>query len=197
MLNNQNLAILTTQLHVPIAARDAMEQRKEIEADAHYALHDALADMQPDAALLSIALTTKMIAKGYVGSNSGTEILILECDRIIDEYGQIWLDNANKKNLNNGYLVQLLENIPEDLENMAELIELNLAYAAFDNPVIAEICEILQIQAGAHAIIAEEFLSVLEMAECQKRKCAKSVPENLIAANAADNVVSFPRIVGS
>lgn len=192
MLNNQNLALLTTRLHVPIAARDVLEQRKEIEADAHYALHDALADMQPDAALLSIALTAKMIAKTYAGTNSGTEVLMLECDRIIDEYGPLWLDHANSRKLDNGYLVSLLENIPEDLECMAELIELNLAYASYDNPVIAEICEILQIQASAHAIIAEEFLSVMEMAECQKRKCGKSVPANLIAANAADNVVTFP-----
>lgn len=192
MLNNQNLAILTTRLHVPIAARDAMEGHKEIEADAHYALHDALADMQPDAALLSIALTAKMIAKSYTGTNSGTEVLIMECDRIIDDYGQLWLDNANKKKMDNSYLISILENIPEDLENMAELIEINLSYASYDNPIVAEICDILQIQAGAHALIAEEFLSVMEMAECQKRKTCKSIPADLIAANAADNVVTFP-----
>ena len=192
MLNEKDMALMTAKLYVPVAACEAMDMKKNIEADAHFALHDVLSDMQCDEALLTIAVTAKHIAKRYAGTNSGTEVLSMECDRIIEEYGPLWLKHSQSTRKDNSYLMNVLENIPEDLENMAELIELNLAYAAYDNPVISEICEILQIQAGAHAIIAEEFLSVMEMAQCQKRKTAKSVPANMIAANAADNVIAFP-----
>lgn len=192
MLNQKEMADIAEKLYVPALACEAMDMNKNIEADAHYALHDILADMQPDAALLSIALTAKHIAKSYAGTNSGTEILAMECDRIIDEYGPLWLEHQNSNKKDNSYLVSLLENIPEDLETLSELIEINLSYAAYDNEIISEICDILLIQAGAHAIIAEEFLSVMEMAQYQNRKTRKIMPATMMAANSADNVVAFP-----
>lgn len=191
MMNNKELAWVAAKLYVPVAACKSMDIDKEMEPDAHYALHDTLADMQPDEALLSIAITAKHIAKCYAGTNSGTEVLALECDRIIEEYGPLWIQHEKSGKRDNSYLVSILDNIPEDLETLAELIEVNLAYASYDNQVIADICEILQIQAGAHAIIAEEFLSVMEMAEVQNRKTRK-MPSGFMAANVADNVVAFP-----
>lgn len=192
MMNNKELAWMAAKLYVPVTACKSMDMTREIEPDAHYALHDTLADMQPDEALLSIAITAKHIAKCYAGTNSGTEVLSMECDRIIDEYGPLWLQHEQNGKKDNGYLVSILENIPEDLETMAELIEINLAYASYDNPVIAEICEILQIQAGAHAIIAEEFLNVMEMAAAQNRK-RSNMPSGFLAANTAENVIAFPK----
>lgn len=191
MMNNKELAWVAAKLYVPVAACRSMDVKKDMEPDAHYALHDTLADMQPDEALLSIAITAKHIAKCYAGTNSGTEVLSMECDRIIDDYGPLWMQHEQNGKKDNGYLVSILENIPEDLETLAELIEVNLAYASYDNPVIAEICEILQIQAGAHAIIAEEFLSVMEMAEAQNRKTRK-MPSGFMAANTDENVIAFP-----
>jgi len=197
MLNDKDLAILMTQLEVPMVIGAAIEKGAEMQDDIHYALHDLLSEMQPDTALLTIALSAKTIAKAYCGTGSGAEIVAMECDRIIEEYGPLWLENSRRGKINNNYLVGILENIPEDLECMDELIDINLSYAAFDNPAVAEICEILQIQAGAHAIIAEEFLSVMEMAAHQNKKCRPPVPKNLSAANAiADmstgNIVMFP-----
>lgn len=197
MLNDKDLAILMTQLEVPMVVGAAIEKGSDIQDDIHYALHDLLSEMQPDTALLAIALSAKTIAKAYCGTGSGAEIVTMECDRIIEEYGPLWLENSRRGKINNNYLIGILENIPEDLECMDELIDINLSYAAFDNPAVAEICDILQIQAGAHAIIAEEFLSVMEMAAHQNKKCRPSVPKNLSAANAtADmstgNIVMFP-----
>ncbi len=196
MMNEMDLALLTNKLEVPLAVKALVEQNRELEEDIHYSLHDALSDMQPDTALLTIALSAKSMADMYAGSNSGTEILSMECERIINEYGPLWLENARRiqsgGKMNNAYLVSLLENIPEDLEGLAELIEINLSYAAFDNAGVAALCEIMQVQAGAHAIIAEEFLSVMEMAAAQNRKMKPTAPANLVAANAADNVIRFP-----
>ena len=197
MLNEKDLATLITQLEVPMVVGAAIEDGTDMQDDIHYALHDLLADMQPDTALLSIALSAKTIAKAYCGTGSGAEIVTMECDRIIEEYGPLWLENSRRGKINNNYLISILENIPEDLESMDELIDINLSYAAFDNPAVAEICEILQIQAGAHAIIAEEFLSVMEMAAMQNKKCRPSMPQGLSAANTAtdmniDNIVMFP-----
>lgn len=197
MLNEKDLATLITQLEVPMVVGAAIKNDAEMQDDIHYALHDLLADMQPDTALLAIALSAKTIAKAYCGTGSGAEIVTMECDRIIEEYGPLWLENSRRGNINNDYLISILENIPEDLECMDELIDMNLSYASFDNPAVAEICEILQIQAGAHAIIAEEFLSVMEMAAHQNKKCRPDVPQNLSAANGTadrgtDNIVMFP-----
>lgn len=197
MLHEKDLATLITKLEVPMVVGAAIENGGEMQDDIHYALHDLLADMQPDTALLAIALSAKTIAKAYCGTGSGAEIVTMECDRIINEYGPLWLENARRGKINNNYLIGILENIPEDLECMDELIDINLSYAAYDNPAVAEICDILQIQAGAHAIIAEEFLSVMEMAAHQDKKCRPAVPQNLSAANttaatSSDNVVMFP-----
>lgn len=192
MLNKKELAFMAGKLYVPVATFEAIDMNNNIEADAHYALHDLLADMEPDEALLSIAVTAKSIAERYAGTNSGTELLSMECERLINDYGPVWMQYQKSGKKDNGYLVGILENIPEDLETLAELIETSLAYASFDNPIIGEICEILQIQAGAHAIIAEEFLDVMEMAQAQNRKTRTTMPENLVAANATSNVISFP-----
>ncbi|MAE50677.1 MAG: hypothetical protein CMH27_02590 [Micavibrio sp.] len=198
MLNDKDLAALVTKLEVPMVVGAAIEHGAELQDDVHYALHDLLSEMQPDTALIAIALSAKAIAAAYCGTGSGSEIVIMECDRMISEYGMLWLENSRRGHIDNSYLISILENVPEDLECLAELIDINLCYAAFDNPAIAEICEIMQIQAGAHAIIAEEFLSVMEMAAAQKKKNQTDVPANMAAANAsetlkfADNIVQFP-----
>lgn len=200
MLNQTDLATLINKLEVPVVIGAALDYKKKLQDDVHYALHDMLSDMQPDTALLSIALGVKTIAVRYSGSNSGTEILAMECDRIIHEYGPLWLENARRGHIDNAYLISILENIPEDLETLSEMIALHLTYAAFDSKAVAELCDILQVQADAHAIIAEEFLSVMEMAAVQKAKNRPQFPHGMIAANGThetgagtnSNIIRFP-----
>lgn len=159
-MTDQDYATLTARLVLPLAVREVLESARELDDESHIALHDILSEMKPDAALLSIAISAKMIAASY----TETEILIDECDRIIREYGSIWLENARHGHIDNTYLVSLLERIPEDLEGLTELIEVNLSYAALESAAVSDICEIFQIQANAHAIIAEEYLNIMEMA---------------------------------
>lgn len=198
MMNQKDLALMTNRLEVPLVVKALVEQNQEIEDDIHYGLHEALSDMQPDTALLAITISAKAMAGMYAGTNSGSEIISMACERIISEYGPLWLENAriidsgNIKAMNNAYLVSLLENIPEDLETLSELININLSYAAFDNAAVAQICEILQIQADAHAIIAEEFLSLMEKNAAEGKKPKAKTPAAIITAKGEDNIVHFP-----
>lgn len=159
-MTDQDYATLTARLVLPLAVREVLESARELDDESHIALHEILSEMKPDAALLSIAISAKMIAASY----TETEILIDECDRIIREYGSVWLENARHGHIDNTYLVSLLEKIPEDLEGLTELIEVNLSYAALESAAVSDICEIFQIQASAHAIIAEEYMNIMEMA---------------------------------
>ena len=187
--SDQDNALLITKLELPLAVRQALETSKELDDDTHLAFHDALSDMKPDTALLAIAVSAKMIASGY----SETEILADECDRIIQEYGPIWLENARHESVDNSYLVSLLERIPEDLEGLTELIEVNLSYAALDSAAVSDICEIFQVQASAHAIIAEEYLNIMEMASHHAQLGTFYAPAELVSGTSknSDNIVPF------
>lgn len=187
-MTDKDLALLTTKLEVPMIIRDALECGTEINEETQYGLHQILSDMKPDSALLSLALSTKIIASHY----TGTDILMMECDRIINDYGQLWLDNAHNQKIDNDYLLGVLDNIPCDLEGLMEIMQINLSYAALESAAISQILDIFQIQADAHAIIAEEFLSILEMASAQQSLQKLQVPSELAALNSAsDNIVAF------
>jgi len=164
-INARDYALLITKLELPMAVRDAIEGSRELDDETHLALHEVLSEMKPDTALLAIAVSAKMIAGAY----PDTEILTLECDRIIQEYGPVWLENARNETIDSGYLVSLLDRIPEDLEGLTELIEVNLSYATLDSAAVSDICDIFQIQASAQAIIAEEYLSIMELASHHAR----------------------------
>lgn len=184
-MTDQDYATLIARLELPLAVREALESARELDDETHLALHEALSEMKPDAALLSIAASAKMIAGAY----PETEILRTECDRIIQEYGSVWLENARHGCVDNTYLVSLLERIPEDLEGLTEMIEVNLSYAALESTAISQICEIFQIQANAHAMIAEEYLSIMEMATQHTRLDA--FYPNMDTMDTSDNIVPF------
>lgn len=193
MLNKLEIARLAAKLKVPDLACEVITMHKTIEADAHYALHDALADMQADEALLSIAIIARHIAESSTESSAGKNVLSLECERIINEYGPLWLYHQQSGKTDNSYLIGLLENIPEDLETLAELIDINLCDGG-EARNIAEICDILIIQAGAHAIIAEEFLNVMNAQDIAAPSSTSSPKTGHFIAPAAieTNVIAFP-----
>ena len=56
MLSDQNLAVLSNDLQVPRIIGDVLCGVETLGDDGRFALHGLLSDMEPDAALLAIAL---------------------------------------------------------------------------------------------------------------------------------------------
>ena len=188
-MNNKDLALLTTKLHVPLIVRDMLEAPENFAADINYNLHDIISDMQPDAAILSMALSIQRICQN-LPKDSYVPALEIACDRIIDDYGPCWLAHANDEDVDNSYLMELLTHLPEDLETLNEFMDLVMAFVPEDS-MAYDILETMRIQAGAHSLIAETFL---EAAEAQYSEEIKSLeletPITMIQQES--NVIAFP-----
>lgn len=191
MLNKKDSALLTTKLHVPMAVRDILAAPEAMEGDEQYALHEVISDLQPDSALLCIALAAKEIAKAAVYPSATTKVLMIECDRIVEDYAPLWLENAREQRIDDALVFDTLAGIPEDLEGLCELLEVNSAFFASHDPKAAALCEILCIQAGAHAMIAEEFIGAIdnEAGEPVDFGLAAGLPPTTENTN---NVIPFP-----
>ena len=186
MLQDKELAILATQTEAPLIIADILSGREKLTGSVKYTLHDLLSDMQPDSALLAIALSARKLANLYSRVSPGIRVLGMECDRVIEEFGETWLQNANGEHTDDDEVMDLLENTAEDLESIAELLELNAPLLHLKSLEAAELFDILQIQASAHAMIAEEFVKVMDEQEI-------NVPKNTASEITTDNIVSFPR----
>jgi hypothetical protein len=180
MLNNTQMAGLAARLQVPLIVGDILAGEGALTDEVHYALHEVISDLQPDSALLAIAISTRKITRVYEKASPGIKLLGSECNRIIDEYGEMWLQNAQNKNIDQDDIYDVLVHTAEDLEMLSELIELNTSFLRAKDSDAYNLCEILSIQAGAHAVIAEEFLSVAQ----DSYKPPASVMR--------DNVIPFP-----
>ncbi len=190
MLHDKDLAILTIKLQVPLFVRDAIIANKPLSDDVHYAIHDAISDMQPDTALLCMAVTIQQMLKVLPQKDRvDSQVLSLECSRIISEYGAIWLKNLRHESMDNAYILKVLENIPEDLDVLCDLMDVGLGIHVAEKSPAAEILDILSIQAGAHAIIAEEFLDVFS-AQSLEISGKGGLTKTATAANT--NIVQFP-----
>ncbi len=187
MLNDKERALLNSRLYVPIVVRDLLETTDDVEDDVHYALHEVISDMQPDSALLAIALAAGQIAAFAAYRSASMKVLNMECERILQEYGLLWLQNAQNGPIDDFALFETLIHTSEDLEGLAELICHNAAFLRDTDPKAACLCDILQIQAEAHAVIAAEFIEAIEVQENAVCSDIRSV-----AAVLADNVIPFP-----
>ncbi len=190
MLNDKENALLRSKLQVPMVVRDILDEPSAIEDDTHYGLHEIISDLQPDSALLCIALAAKQIAALSVYQSSTLKVLNMECDRIISDYGPLWLRHAENSNIDEADVLDTLANICEDLEGIAELLEINTDFLRDHDEKSAVLCNILHIQASAHALIAEEFIGVLDSEE---EEVETQIVETSVEFH--DNVVPFPGTV--
>ncbi len=189
MLNKKDSALLRSKLYVPIVIRDILDASGPLADDEQYALHETISDLQPDSALLCIALAAKQLANCAPYPSATLKVLDIECDRIIDDYAPLWLENTRNQHMDETLVFDTLANIPEDLESLSELLEVNAAFFSNHDPKAAEICNILFIQAGAHALIAEEFIGVIDE-EADEPVDFTPIPETQNAVT--DNVIAFP-----
>lgn len=195
ILSNEDLATLTNRLQTPMIVRDILNGEGALTDDVQMGLHEILSDDQPDSALLSIALCARAIAR-HCTNNTMLEV---SSDRIINEYGPIWLRNAQDKTLDDNLVFETLAHIPEDLEGLAGLLDYHAVMLRGEEA--GEICKILSTQARAQALIAETFLEAFEgtdEAPWEMQHGFDPVIANDVMANdvmkSTDNIIAFPGV---
>ena len=194
MLEQGNLDIIKERLTVPSVIEDLLEATGYMPSDMKYALHEVINDFQPDAALLCIALSIKALLEYQPYKSNSLKIMAMECDRLIADYAPLWLEHLNEENIDPTLLFDTLSALPEDLENISDLILLNVDFIRDTDPKAAEILDILEIQASAQAIIAEQYVDVMEESEGEEEDdilpFAAAPAQSPVAYN--DNVIPFP-----
>lgn len=194
MLSNRELATLINELQVPLIVSDILANEDELEGDVQYALHEIISDMQPDSALLCIALAAKHIARIYHQASPSTRIMDLECERIINDYAPLWLENAKNGNaVESQIALDALMHVPEDLEGLAEMLDLNISFLHAKDETAAALCEVLQIQAEAQAMIAEELFGAINLDMRKERHVyMPTVAPEIADVAMNENVIPFP-----
>jgi hypothetical protein len=188
-MTEQDLSLLHTHLVVPIAVGDIIYGEQTVEDDVQYGLHEALSEIDPDSALLAIALSAKHIALQKASDMPMAGALSIEASKIIDDYGPEWLMNFRKGPLDEDTLRDTLKHVPEDLESLAELLEALQASLADETGSLSKLCRILSIQARAHMEIADFILSELDAADGESELMADMIPAPVPQA---DNIILFP-----
>lgn len=204
-LSNREMAALTNRLQAPVVVHDIMHNNGEFNDDVQYALHEIISDYKPDAALLCIALSMKKIASIYSEASPIMGVVAVECSKVIDDYAQVWLDFAYRKEFSGddcvqeplnpveeAALIDILEHVPEDLEGLADLLELASDFLKGKNTAAARICEIFKIQAISHAMIAEEFLKAYANGDDLSPSKNEETLTVTSSHRSNDNIVAFP-----
>lgn len=187
MMNDQTLAQMTARLQAPLLVREMLETPDAMAVDIDYNLHDIISDMQPDAAILTTALSLRLICQ-TLPKDGFTPTLDVACTRIIEEYGPVWLAHSCDMKIDNAYLIELLSDLPEDFESLNEFMDVALSYMEEDS-MEARILEVLRVQCGAHSLIAEAYLDLLNM---RVEENAQNMDAGIAMIQQNSNVIAFP-----
>jgi hypothetical protein len=199
-VSKEDVARLHAYLVVPVAVTETLAAAAPMEGEAQYALHVALSEIDPDSALLAIALSAHRIAADYIREVPVATALKLEAGKIIDDYAPDWLANYHNHPVCGDALYDLLAHVPEDLESLADLLESLQASIRDATDPAHTLCAILAIQARAHMEIADYVLGELEAEKTAAIDafeaehdgiCSFQTP-TLYADAAQDNIILFP-----
>jgi hypothetical protein len=161
-VSKEDVARLHAYLVVPVAVSDAIMAASPLDGETQYAMHVALSEIDPDSALLAIALSAHRIAVDLENQIPVAAALKLESKKIVDDYAPDWLANYHNHPVCGDDLYELLRHVPEDLESLADILEtLQLSLRDPQDPTYA-LCSVLSIQARAHMEIADYVINELE-----------------------------------
>jgi hypothetical protein len=193
-VTKEDVARLHAYLVVPVAVNDALASGGPLEGDVQYGLHVALSEIDPDSALLAIALSAHRIAQEFAGMIPMAAVLKLEAGKIIDDYGPEWLANYHNHPVGGEKLFDLLCHVPDDLESIADLLDSLQAFIRDEDHPAHALCAVLAVQARAHKDIAEYVLEELanEFAENIDEGETDGVCQFSAPTIYADNIVLFP-----
>lgn len=198
-VTKEDVARLHAYLVVPVAVSDALMAATPLEGDTQYGLHVALSEIDPDSALLAIALSAYRIAQDYAKEIPVASALKMEADKIIQDYAPDWLAHYHAHPVQGDDLYDLLSHVPEDLEAMADLLEsLQASLRDEENPAHT-LCSVLAIQARAHMEIADYVLTELENEEItgllddeEFDGVCKIAPQAMVEGTPGSNIILFP-----
>lgn len=190
MLNKKELATVANRLQVPLIISDILAGEGELTDDVHYGLHSVISDLQPDSALICIALGGLKIANAHHVSSPALAVLKIQCESVIDDYAPLWLQNAEEENVNEHDALDALSNVSEDLEGLADLLALAVDSLQSKDADAAALAKILSVQARAHAVIADELFGAL-YSEISADIAEEPKIESVIASGMNDNVIPF------
>lgn len=191
MLNNKELATVANRLQVPLIISDIMAGEGELTDDVHYGLHSVISDLQPDSALLAIALGGLAIADTYHKASPGLSVLKIQCESIVDDYAKLWLQNAESENVNEHEALDALSCVSEDLEGIAELLDLAYSFLQTKDETAASLSRILSVQAKSHALIADELFGALYTKVTRDIIEMPKLPTAIVGKEVANNVIPF------
>lgn len=161
-VTKEDVARLHTYLVVPVAVSEALTNAAPLEGETQYAMHVALSEIDPDSALLAIALCAHRIAVDFIKDTPSAAALKIEANRIIEDYAPDWLANYHNTPIVGEELYDLLSHVPEDLESIADLLDSMQASIRDTLDPASTICSILSVQARAHMEIADYVLRELD-----------------------------------
>ncbi len=194
MIQDKDFASMASKLQIPHVVSDIFTGDSALTDEVEFGIHEEISDMQPDSALLAIALSADIVTSYYNKASPSMQVLSIECKRVLEEYAPLWIRNALGNAVDERDILDLLESLAEDLQSLEELLELNSAFLKAKDPVAAKLFRILEIQAEAQSLIAEEFLNMAKLEDRKAQTQDVSIPTAVASqALSNDNIIAFPK----
>lgn len=160
-LTRDDRSRLRSDFIVPLILSRICEGLETLDDIAEYTIHDMIGDLKPDCGLLCLALCASEVAMHYTDIPMAAT-LALESERIIGEFGSLWLQHGHSAPPEALPLIrESLAHIPEDLEVLADLLDATQAELPEENIKARVLCDMLALQARVHAEEAtDELLNI-------------------------------------
>ncbi len=200
-LTTEEFDQLRQHLIVPLAVSDILTHDLDVQPDMHYGLHLALSEVDPDSALLAIAICAGDIATKANHLSPIAAAISKESMDILGDYAPNWMHKNINTPMPSHVYEEILETVPEDLEGLADLMDALYADIHNDNHEIATLLKLLSIQARAHMEIADFVLAELVYERNKDGKedvgfiyAGRNMNEKNTTAkeNLGDNIIVFP-----
>jgi len=200
-LKPDHIDLLEQNLIVPLAVGDILKHDLPVEPDMQYGLHMALSEIDPDSAVLAVALCALEIADKFYKDVPIAAGLKKEAEEIIGSYGPNWIRHHKSGPMQSEIYNSVLSDVPEDLEALADIMDALAADLECEFPNIESLIHILSIQARAHMEIAEYLLlemddekAMTEVLDDMAQPEFSNAPISKASVNNAngENVILFP-----
>lgn len=194
-MTNDDVTLLEQKLIIPSAVSDIIQHNLNVGEEMEYNLHMALSEIDPDSALLAIALCARAIAEKHINEAPIASALSVEANNIIDEYAPTWLRYQKGSPMPSEQYASILQTVPEDLEALADLLDA-LAADLEETDKVTEgylaLANVFVIQARAHMEIASFVLEEIDSEQEIPAEPISMAPKVAEQATAGDNIILFP-----
>lgn len=185
-LTHEHMNDLKTRLRVPVLIERWLKDEHSFHAADEYVVHEKLADMHPEQALLCIALSLDLFVKGPSLDQIVLAPLKQLVGHLIREYGpRAVLINQKDSSVDQDSDIPQVAHDLQILKEALEIAEPTIPYKRY-NP-LNKIYSALLIQTGAQLEIARFVLHNLPKSDVPKPKDLSGIPLQVKIAAANDN----------